>query len=81
MRETDNKAQVVEIPYVPDDLMDLFLKSHELQQNSSKYNNAYSMSAIGTTGGFEIFKAPCNLILTGKTYHRMMPENDSSGPL
>ena len=39
------------------------------------------MSAIGTTGAFQIFNAPCNLILTGKTYHRMMPGNDKSGPL
>ena len=80
-RGTSNDPQILEMPTVPDELMQLYTESPDLQQHSRKYNNAFSMSAIGTTGSFEIFKAPCNLILTGKTYHRMLPGNDKSGPL
>ena len=69
------------MPAVPDDLMQLYIESRHLQQNSRKYNNSFSMSAIGTTGSFVLHKAPCNLILTGKTYHRMLPGSDQSGPL
>ena len=80
-RGSNSQPQVLEMPTVPDDLMELYIESLELQLHSRKYNNAFSMSAIGTTGSFEIFKAPCNSILTGKTYHRMLPGNDKSGPL
>ena len=39
------------------------------------------MSAVGTTGGFERLDGPCNLILSGRTFHRLMPGHDVSGPL
>ena len=40
------------------------------------------MSAIGATGGFETKQTGVsNLVLHGRTYHRMLNGNDESGPL
>ena len=39
------------------------------------------MSAIGTTGGFSRQNGPANIVLSGRTYHRMLSGNDESGPL
>ena len=72
---------VVGMPYLPSQLEQLYTTSKELQTQSRKYNNLFSMSAVGTTGGFELLNGPCNLILSGRTFHRLMPGHDPSGPL
>ena len=73
---------LVTIPEVPEALKKIYEGSADLRKNSRKYNNIFSMSAIGATGSFETKKTGgSNLILHGRTYHRMLNGNDESGPL
>ena len=69
------------MPPLCPELEHLYRSSKELQVQSRKFNNLFSMSAIRTTGGFELLNGPCNLILSGRTIHRLMPGHDVSGPL
>ena len=60
----------------------LYQTSKDLQKCSRKYNNIFSMSAIGATGYFETKKTGLsNVTLHGRSYHRMLNGNDDSGPL
>ena len=59
----------------------MYAESRELQRNSRKYDNLFSMSAVGATGFFETkITGVSNLILHGRTYHQMLNGNDDSGP-
>ena len=81
--KNENKdAVLITLPPVPNTLQSMYDTLKDLQNSSRKYNNLFSMSAIGATGFFE--KKPTgvsNLILHGRTYHRMLNGNDDTGPL
>ena len=51
-----DKPHLIDIPNVPEALQALYETSKDLQKSSRKYNNIFSMSAIGATGYFETKK-------------------------
>lgn len=63
---------IIQIPHVPDELMQIYANNKHIRTHSRMYNNLFSMSAMGTTGGFERLNGPCNLILKGRTYHKIL---------
>lgn len=66
---------VIAMPPVPDDLLRLCLTNRDFVRDARKFNNLFALSALGTTNGFHRQNGPCNLVLQGKTYHRMLNGN------
>ena len=65
---------LIALPFVPDELLELIKKEQLLRDRCRLFNNMFAFSAIGSSGGFEkIPGGPSNVILHGKAYHRMLP--------
>ena len=70
---------LIPLPHISHELLQLIQNNKHLQEYPRKYNNAFSFSALGVQGdvGFKATpKPPANLVIHGRTYH-WMPSGDS----
>ena len=76
-----NPEILIHLPRVPLEWDGMF-RSALFGQRCRRYNNYFAFSAIAATHGIErVPGGPSNLILHGKTYHRILPGQCPTGPL
>ena len=67
--EAEDQRLSFPMPRVPKGLMKIYKEHGNVRKYSRMYNNIFSFSALGTTGGFHRLNGLANLVLHGRTYH------------
>lgn len=75
------EEKLIDLPKVPTAWLALFTDAL-FSQRCRQYNNYFAFSAIAATHGTDrVPGGPSNLILHGKSYHRILPGPCQTGPL